>query len=80
MILDRPQNKIAPEGEDADYTEHKIHVLPITPELKRAALTKGFPMFAAGGLATGLSSGSNTASEPPPNTNEQMLQALRGGM
>lgn len=61
-----------------EAVSHKVHVLPITPELKRAALTKGFPMFAAGGLAAGLSSGSDTASEPPPNINEQMLQALRG--
>jgi hypothetical protein len=54
--------------------QQKIHVLPITPELKRAALTKGFPMFAAGGLTAGGLAAGQGASDP----NAQMLNALRG--
>ena len=54
-----------------------VHVLPITPELKRAALTKGFPMFAAGGLTAGSLAGSQSAGQAP-DPNAQMLNALRG--
>lgn len=27
---------------------HTVHVLPITPELRRAALSEGFPLFSSG--------------------------------
>lgn len=69
-----PLEQVPIEDTGKETKSIAAHVLPITPELKRAALTKGFPMFAAGGLTAGGLAAGQGASDP----NAQMLNALRG--